>query len=64
MLPKDIKEPILKLRTIADDVSKEVSALGLGKGISATIDKNIGIYLTEDFEAFVNPTYIKKYLKY
>lgn len=63
MLPKDIKEPILKLRTIADDVSKEVSALGLGKGISATINKNIGIYLTEDFEAFVNPTYIKKVSK-
>ena len=63
MLPKDIKEPVLKLRTIADDVSKEVSALGLGKGISATIDKNIGIYLTEDFEAFVNPTYIKKVSK-
>ena len=63
MLPKDIKEPILKLRTIADDVSKEISALGLGKGISTTIDKNIGIYLTEDFEAFVNPAYINKVSK-
>jgi len=63
MLPKEIREPILKLRTIADDVSKEISALGLGKGITATIDKNIGIYLTEDFEAFVNPAYINKVSK-
>jgi len=63
LLPKEIREPILKLRTIADDVSKEIQALGLGKNINATIDKNIGIYLTEDFEAFVSPTYVKKVLK-
>jgi hypothetical protein len=63
LLPKEIREPILKLRTIADDVSKEIQALGLGKNINATIDKNMGIYLTEDFEAFVNPTYVKKLIK-
>ena len=63
MLPKDIKQPILKLRTAADDVSREIEALGLGNKINATIDKNIGIYLTEDFEAFVNPTYVNKVSK-
>jgi hypothetical protein len=63
MLPKDIKQPILKLRTAADDVSREIETLGLGNKINATIDKNIGIYLTEDFEAFVNPTYVNKVSK-
>jgi hypothetical protein len=62
-LPEELKDTVLEMRRSIDSYSNELSKLGFDKKINATIDAKNGIYMNTEYEAFVNPAYMKKLKK-
>ena len=59
-LPEELKDTVLEMRRSIDSYSDELSKVGFDKKINATIDAKKGIYMNTEYEAFVNPLYMKK----
>ena len=59
-LPEELRDTVLEMRRSIDSYSNELSKLGFNKKINATIDAKNGIYMNTEYEAFVNPAYMKK----
>jgi len=62
-LKPEMQLGVRRLRGIIDSLSEETKNLGISKGLNTTIDKNLGLYLTQDFKAFTDPKYIKEVTK-
>jgi hypothetical protein len=62
-LKPEMQLGVTRIRNIVDSLSEEIKNLGISKGLNTTIDKNAGLYLTEDFKAFTDPKYIKEVTK-
>ena len=62
-LPEELRDTVLEMRNAIDSYSNQLSKLGLTDKINATINAKKGIYMNTEYEAFVNPAYMKKLKK-
>ena len=59
-LPEELRDTVLEMRRSIDSYSDALSKVGFNKKINATLDAKKGIYMNTEYEAFVNPVYMKK----
>lgn len=59
-LPENVKNEVLTMRNLVDNYSKRIKDSGFTtKNVGAKLDENIGFYLTQDYELYSNPKWLK-----
>ena len=61
MLPLPMRDPVVRMRKHVDHLSKAIIESGAAsEKLAATIDENMGVYLTRTYRVFSDPDWYKK----
>tara|TARA_R110000803_G_scaffold210826_1_gene284011 strand:+ start:591 stop:4664 length:4074 start_codon:yes stop_codon:yes gene_type:complete len=59
LLPEPLRKEVIKMRINVDKYTDDILNTGIaGKSVSATLDRNKGLYITTDYKMFSNPKWV------
>ena len=60
-LPESVRNEVIKMRVMVDTMTNYMTKnFGLSKGNTLTLNKNLGLYISEDFPLFTSPKWLKQ----
>ena len=60
-LPENVKKELIKMRVMVDTQSKYMlDNFGLSRGNTLTLEKNLGLYIADDYPLFTRPEWLRQ----